>query len=211
MSAQKKNTASAMADTDKLGARITTAAARVIIEHGLAGASMDTIARYAKTSKRSIYERFPNKEALFENVMVYLCEQATAAPDVAREDADLRASLSAIAHSLLLRFRQADTRKVLAEAIGSAGQFPEALNIFWELGPGQAALAVGKLLKAHKSRCDFSSVDIDSLGQQFVYDCSGPIVLRMLINSDYQPTDDEVDQHIASTVERLLVDVKAQL
>lgn len=48
--------------------RILDAASRVFLERGLAGASIDEIARLARAGKPTIYARFPTKEALFTAV-----------------------------------------------------------------------------------------------------------------------------------------------
>lgn len=45
--------------------RILDAAAKVFIERGFDGASIDLIAETARSGKPTIYSRFPNKEALF--------------------------------------------------------------------------------------------------------------------------------------------------
>src|SRR5262249_13168849 len=50
--------------------RILDAARRVFLERGLAGASMDEIARLARAGKPTIYARFPSKEALFTAVVM---------------------------------------------------------------------------------------------------------------------------------------------
>ena len=47
-------------------ARILDAAARVFLERGFGGASIDLIAETARAGKPTIYARYPDKEALFE-------------------------------------------------------------------------------------------------------------------------------------------------
>jgi len=46
-----------------------------LAEHGLAGASMESIAGRAEVSKRTLYKHFPSKEAMFEAVLVLLIER----------------------------------------------------------------------------------------------------------------------------------------
>jgi AcrR family transcriptional regulator len=50
--------------------RILETAQRVFLERGLAGASIDEIARLARAGKPTIYARFPTKEALFSAVVM---------------------------------------------------------------------------------------------------------------------------------------------
>src|SRR5580704_2226779 len=51
-------------------ARILDAARRLFLERGLAGTSVDEIARLARAGKPTIYARFPSKETLFTAVVL---------------------------------------------------------------------------------------------------------------------------------------------
>jgi AcrR family transcriptional regulator len=51
-------------------ARILDAACRLFFERGLEGTSVDEIASLARAGKRTIYARFPSKEALFTAVVL---------------------------------------------------------------------------------------------------------------------------------------------
>ena len=46
-----------------------------LAEHGLAGASMESIATRAEVSKRTLYKHFPSKEAVLEAVLTLLVER----------------------------------------------------------------------------------------------------------------------------------------
>jgi TetR/AcrR family transcriptional regulator of autoinduction and epiphytic fitness len=46
-----------------------------LAQHGLAGASMESIATRAEVSKRTLYKHFPSKEAVFEAVLALLIER----------------------------------------------------------------------------------------------------------------------------------------
>ena len=46
-----------------------------LAEHGLAGASMESIATRAEVSKRTLYKHFPSKEAVLEAVLKLLMER----------------------------------------------------------------------------------------------------------------------------------------
>src|ERR1700722_7940237 len=53
----------------EVDARILDAARRLFLERGLAGTSVDEIARLARAGKPTIYARFPSKETLFTAVV----------------------------------------------------------------------------------------------------------------------------------------------
>src|SRR5256885_5671865 len=57
--------------------RILHAAAKVFLERGFEGASVDEIAEVARAGKPTIYARFPGKEALFTAVMAHNVREIT--------------------------------------------------------------------------------------------------------------------------------------
>jgi len=54
---------------------ILLAAKKVFFEHGYQIASIDRIAEAAKTTKRTVYDHFGSKEALFSEVVAFACRQ----------------------------------------------------------------------------------------------------------------------------------------
>lgn len=192
---------------DPIGARIVQAAARAFTKHGFAGVSTAAIAREAKTSKREIYERFESKDALFEDVMKYLCSLGAttarkSAPDPetsSAADDDLRV----IARAVLTRFALPETRGVLAAAIGATSQFPSILEIFWEQGPGQAVDHIATVLQDRFSRGEIRKVPFHEVATAFVHDCCGPIVLRRLFDPGFEPEPAYIDLCIDTAYARL--------
>ncbi|MBO9489532.1 TetR/AcrR family transcriptional regulator [Endozoicomonas sp. G2_1] len=51
-------------------------------EKGYAGVSMDAIAKRAEVSKRTVYNHFPSKEALFQAIVKQLCDSFSEAANV---------------------------------------------------------------------------------------------------------------------------------
>jgi TetR/AcrR family transcriptional regulator of autoinduction and epiphytic fitness len=72
-----------MQTEDRLSVRkraaIVDAAVTQFLERGFEGASMDRIAQEAKVSKRTVYNHFPSKDHLFEEIVERLKSQADAA------------------------------------------------------------------------------------------------------------------------------------
>lgn len=76
-----------MATTWDKHAQILDAAVSEFQERGFAGASMDRIAARAKVSKRTVYNHFDGKEALFQAILEVMAEQVNAALEVAYDPA----------------------------------------------------------------------------------------------------------------------------
>jgi TetR/AcrR family transcriptional regulator of autoinduction and epiphytic fitness len=65
--------------TEKKRVDILAAAQEEFKEKGFLGASMDSLAKRAEVSKRTVYNHFPSKEVLFHNIVKQLCDSFTQA------------------------------------------------------------------------------------------------------------------------------------
>ena len=61
---------------------ILAAAQKEFKEKGLLAASMDSLAKKAGVSKRTIYNHFPSKEILFHNIITQLCDSLSKAVNI---------------------------------------------------------------------------------------------------------------------------------
>ena len=76
-----------MTTTGDKRSQILDAAVSEFQERGFAGAGMDRIAARANVSKRTVYNHFDGKEALFKAILEVMAEQANAALEVAYDPA----------------------------------------------------------------------------------------------------------------------------
>jgi len=60
--------------TEKKRLNILAAAQDEFKEKGFIGASMDSLAKRAEVSKRTVYNHFPSKDILFHNIVKQLCD-----------------------------------------------------------------------------------------------------------------------------------------
>lgn len=83
--------------TDRKRAAIVQAAVAQFRAHGYEATSMDQVAAAAEVSKRTLYNHFASKEALFAQILVQLWERSVALLDLAyRPDRPLQEQLSAL-------------------------------------------------------------------------------------------------------------------
>lgn len=127
--------------------RLCEAAARVFLRDGYAQASMDEVARAAGMSKRTLYQVFPSKAALFEETIA-----ATLAPialDTALErEPDLRRALTGIlvaAAGHLLAERQIGIFRLV---IGERHCSPELAEATHRVLTSRGSSALERRLKA---------------------------------------------------------------
>lgn len=189
---------------DDIGQRIVQAAADAIIDKGFGGATTDTIARAARTSKRAIYERFPDRDALFEKVMALLCAQAGQRPNSEPEKSSLEEHLHDWAMAVLLRFTHPTGRRVFAAAVAARPSFPTAIEVFWEHGPGVAVEAIAERLRHEKRQGRLGNLQPGREARRFMLSCCGPVVLEQLVDRSAEKSRAALERHVAQTVAEFL-------
>lgn len=114
---------------------LTEVAARLFLQHGYTGVSLETIAREARVAVRTIYVKFGGKAGLLNAVLVSGRDRFFGVCDM---DADTRPLREVIDHfarhfyDLLCEPEAVSMQRVvIAEAVGN----PELANTFYEAGP----------------------------------------------------------------------------
>ena len=135
------------AQAAQLRERILDVATELLFAHGYGGTSIEAIARRAGVSKRTFYQRFPDKPALMSAVVVRLIDRLRPPPEVPLiEGEDLEQMLvhlgSLILHAALTsrvlqlqRLIVAESSRFpdLAAAVARAGGRREAVTLISEL------------------------------------------------------------------------------
>lgn len=199
---------------DDIGRRLVRAAADCFTRDGYAGTSTASIAREARTSKRALYERFPNKEALFEHVMHEICSRANVAagrpPQNPRSEASLEEQLRFLGRAVVDRFAMPETRAIFIAAVSAIPEAGNVIDIFWNEGPGQAAKIIEKAIAREKRKGNVRVARPGEAARWFVLECSGPVVLGQLFSADFAIRKREIDEHVDLVVERFLERIGAR-
>src|SRR6478752_5249355 len=127
--------------------RILDAARRVFLERGLAGTSIDEIARFARAGKPTIYARFPNKEALYAAVVMRNVAAVSGTLEhhiPAGTTIDER--LVDVGATFLDRALVADTVGLMRAGISEARRFPELANSVHRMARQRGEEIVGRVL-----------------------------------------------------------------
>lgn len=198
---------------DEIGQRLVRAAADCFTRDGYAGTSTASIAREARTSKRALYERFPNKEALFEYVMHEICARANVIagrppPDPNVQDR-LEEQLRFFGRAVVDRFAMPETRAIFIAAVSAIPEAGNVIDIFWNEGPGQAAAAIEKSIGREKRKGKVRVARPAEAARWFILECCGPVVLGQLFNPDFSIRKREIDSHVDAVVARFMEGIDA--
>ncbi|MDV2450517.1 TetR/AcrR family transcriptional regulator [Xanthomonas hortorum] len=162
--------------TDRKRHAIVEAAIAEFRQHGFEATSMDRVAATAGVSKRTVYNHFPSKDALFGEILRGLWQRSADAVNlVYRPDQPLRAQLITL---LQQKLRLLDdpafidlSRVALAEGIHSPARARELISQLGSKEEGtttwlRAALADGRLAGVE---ADFASQQLQALIKGFAF------------------------------------------
>ncbi|AZZ92348.1 TetR family transcriptional regulator [Hahella sp. KA22] len=183
---------------------ILDAAVSVFQESGFQGASMDRIAERAQVSKRTVYNHFTSKEALFIEITEQVWRKAMDATEFPyQSDAPLAPQLTAIAEQEL-------------ELLGSEGYIAMARMVLAEymLSPDLARQAMQKMqeneggtkrwLKAAMADKRLIKVDPEFAATQFMSQIKAFAFWPQIVGHAPNPTQAERREIVAAAVEMFL-------
>lgn len=155
------------ARTAKLG-DILAAATRLFLERGFGDTSMDEVALQANVSKRTIYDKFANKQALFAAVIQSLCEKITV-PEILinADDDDVESVLNRFGVWFLAQIYSREQVSLFQTVINDSRRFPEVgeMMFFGPVRRTQDAVAQYLARQARKGRLD---IDDPSMAAAFL-------------------------------------------
>ncbi len=133
-------------------AAVVDAARTLFLRRGYAGTTMAQIAAEAGLTKRTLYNNYAGKEALFTQIVVETIGYADAFARGLREEfagnvtaANLAAALDDLGRRLALGIVRAEVIALRRLLIGEAREFPSLAREYFDRAPGQVldALATG--------------------------------------------------------------------
>jgi TetR/AcrR family transcriptional regulator of autoinduction and epiphytic fitness len=191
-------------------AAILDAAAHEFRVGGFAATSMDRIAERAEVSKRTVYNHFANKDALFEAILEVLWDRARRATEIDYDaESPLEDQLGALAHRKLDVLADPNylglARALVAEAIRSPGFLQEKWAQLAEEEVGlprwiQSAAADGRLLVE----------DATEAAEQFMVLLKGFAFWPQVVGVVEPPTTKQRRQITASVVELFLARYRSE-
>ena len=142
--------------------QILEAAFEVFGEHGLAGARLDDIARRAGVAKGTIYLYFPNKEALFKEMIrqtIIAHLERSEREFVDDRGAPARAQLRDYMRELWTLARSGAYQVVMRLVIAELHRFPELLEFYGREVVSRKQLLLDRLIRRGIAAGEFRDID----------------------------------------------------
>jgi AcrR family transcriptional regulator len=197
--------------------RILAAARTVFLENGLAGASIDEIARLARAGKPTIYARFPTKEALFAAVVKANSGRVTGRiTDQPASGKALRERLVSTGTALLENLLVNDTVDLMRLAVAESRRFPELVQfgrVARERGLQAISQVLGESVRTDEDLAGLVAFAPERLGltaRMFSDLLVARFLLRAVFGENLKALRAEIPEHVTACVEFFLAACRQQ-
>lgn len=156
---------------------ILVTATEVFLSEGYGRASMDQVHAKIGGSKRTLYNHFPNKEALFEAIVTAVSSRALAALEPPLGEDNLRKALFKMGENYLGVLLSPDGLALYRAMISEAPHFPDLARTFFERGPGRASHYLADFFREQKAKGVVDVADPQIAAQHFLGAVRGDVHL----------------------------------
>jgi AcrR family transcriptional regulator len=172
--------------------RLLDTAFTLFLEYGYGNLSLETIARDAHVSMRTIYNQFGGKAGLFGAVIKRCSDPfVTALSDENATERKPEEALVAFAQQFLYSITRPDAVRIRAMLIGEAIHFPDLATQFYEQGPQRTLTHLAQFFVRQQQAGYFAKTDPAILADQFLSALRGERFQKLQLG--LQPTPDEIE------------------
>lgn len=174
--------------------RLLDTAVMLFLEHGYGNLSLETIARDARVSMRTVYSQFGGKAGLFGAVIRRCSDQFVACLS---EGQTLESSpedvLVSFARQFLFRITRPDSMRIRAVLIGESLRFPDLAAQYYEQGPQRTLDHLAQFFARQQQAGHFASVDARILADQFLSALRSERFQKLQLGLEQTPDEAEID------------------
>lgn len=170
--------------------RLLDAALQLFLEHGYGNLSMETIARDARVSMRTIYSQFGGKAGLFGALIRRCSDQFIGSLS---DDQPLEEAMVQFGRQFLYRITRPDVIRMRAILIGESPRFPDLATQFYEQGPRRTLDHLAQFFFRHQQAGRIVDADPNFLADQFVSALRGERLQRLQLGLEPSPEKAEID------------------
>jgi TetR/AcrR family transcriptional repressor of mexJK operon len=173
--------------------RLLDTALKLFLECGYGNLSLETIAREAHVSMRTIYNQFGGKAGLFGAVIKRASDPFIEVLSEGLLEGRPEEALIAFAKQFLFGITRPDAVRIRAILIGESLQFPDLAMQFYEQGPQRTLDHLEQFFIRQQKVGYFSDVDPYFLAEQFISALRGEKVFKLQLGLDSTPDEAQID------------------
>jgi TetR/AcrR family transcriptional repressor of mexJK operon len=189
-------------ETSEKRALILKTAGKMFVHQGYTEVSMDAIALAVPVSKRTLYNHFRDKKALFCAVMQGRCQQVfTRMTQSLQEHDGVTETLRAVGHQFLSIVLETDAVDMYRTLITESGKFPELGQLFYETGPKRTRAILAEYLESQDRKGTLQIANPELAAAMFISMLLNRIQMQLLLGIKKQITTRERNDLIQYAVE----------
>jgi AcrR family transcriptional regulator len=181
--------------------RLLDAALQLFLEHGYGDLSMETLARDARVSLRTIYNQFGGKSGVFGALIRRCSDQFIG---VLKQDAPLEEALEEFGRQFLFRITRPDVIRLRAILVGESPRFPDLAIQFYEHGPRRTLAQLSEFFAYHQAANRITPIDPKILADHYISTLRGEHIQRLQLGLEPIPTDQEINQWVHQATQLFL-------
>ncbi|HEY8160040.1 MAG TPA: TetR/AcrR family transcriptional regulator [Methylobacter sp.] len=185
--------------------RLLDTASSLFLEHGYGNLSLETIAREARVSMRTIYSQFGGKAGLF-GAMIRRCSDGFVTS--LSEEHVLANSPDEVLISFAKQFLHGITRpdvvRMRALLVGESPRFPDLATQFYEQGPQRTLEHLAQFFVRQQQAGYFVATDPHFLADQFLSALRSERFQKLQLGLEPTPDEAEIDAWARQAVDLFL-------
>lgn len=181
--------------------RLLDAALQLFLEHGYGNLSMETIARDARVSMRTIYSQFGGKAGLF-GALIGRCSDRFIGS--LSDDYPLEEAMVEFGRQFLYSITRPDVLRMRAILLGESPRFPDLATQFYEQGPRRTLEHLAQFFARHQQAGRIVDADPHFLADQFVSALRSERLQRLQLGLESPPDKTEIDLWVVQVTELFL-------
>jgi TetR/AcrR family transcriptional regulator, mexJK operon transcriptional repressor len=180
--------------------RLLDTALKLFLEHGYGNLSLETIARDARVSMRTLYNQFEGKAGLFGAVIKRCSDPfVTALSEESTLEGQPEEALIAFAKQFLKGITRPDAMRIRAILIGESLRFPDLATQFYEQGPQRTLTHLAQFFARQQQAGYFAAIDPHVLADQFLSGLRSERFQKLQLGLESTPCEAEIDAWVQQT------------
>ena len=174
--------------------RLLDAALKLFLENGFGSVSLETIAREAHVSMRTLYNHFEGKAGLFGAVIKrYSDPFISALSEESALDDHPEQALISFAKQFIEGITRPEVLRIRAIMMGESLRFPDLATQFYEQGPQRTLIHLENFFFRHQHAGNFIALDPHILADHFLSGLRNERIQKLQLGLEVTPTVNEID------------------
>lgn len=181
--------------------RLLDTASSLFLEYGYGNLSLETIARDARVSMRTLYSQFGGKAGLFGAVIRRCSDQfVTGLSEEHVLECSPEDALVFFAKQFLHRITRPDVVRMRAILIGESPRFPDLATQFYQQGPQRTLDHLARFFARQQKAGYFAAMDPHFLADQFLSALRSERFQKLQLGLEPTPDEAEIDVWVRQAI-----------